>query len=280
MGERGTTTRQLVFATSLPGSPEEVVIKEYDASGLSSIHTDAPDNGYSLIIIPFGSQVHRRFAQDAPEYPEAFLKPLVGWISGIHLDDWGKAAPLAYSGLTGKSYTNSAVSMHVRLPKTQLAQVGTINLFEPGEGDDISFDEEGFNIGECLVNGSTRNFADYLEQMGVDTRWPLVANYAGTRINVSFQRLDTTAKRVHLYAPVFRHVTYRLAAPLNRPYVDAYRDAVKDAHYSFACSCILNYLHGSLEGSQVEGAHGPATFGEIAHQLLNQTTVYLEITEQ
>ena len=35
MGERGTTTRQLVFATSLPGSPEEVVIKEYDASGLS-----------------------------------------------------------------------------------------------------------------------------------------------------------------------------------------------------------------------------------------------------
>jgi hypothetical protein len=41
----------------------------------------------------------------------------------------------------------------------------------------------------------------------------------------------------------------------------------------------LNYLYGKLEGRKTGDLTGPITFGEIAFQLLNQTLVYLEVTE-
>jgi len=44
---------------------------------------------------------------------------------------------------------------------------------------------------------------------------------------------------------------------------------------AFACNCILNYLYGKLEGKKTGDITGPITFGEIAHQLLNQTMVRL-----
>jgi hypothetical protein len=132
-------------------------------------------------------------------------------------------------------------------------------------------------IDRCLVNGQPRVFAQYLSQIGADTRWPMVANYFGTNINVSFQKVIPEEGRVQLYAPVFRHVAYRLAAPLAQTYEEAYTQAVQGREFPFACSCILNFIYGGLEGKTVHGAPGAVTFGEIAHQLLNQTTVYLEL---
>jgi light-regulated signal transduction histidine kinase (bacteriophytochrome) len=41
----------------------------------------------------------------------------------------------------------------------------------------------------------------------------------------------------------------------------------------------LNYVHAGLEGRRTPGFLGPATFGEIAYQLLNQTLVYLRIAD-
>ena len=48
-----------------------------------------------------------------------------------------------------------------------------------------------------------------------------------------------------------------------------------DGEPVFACNCILNYLYGKLEGKKTGHLTGPFTFGEIAHQLLNQTLVRL-----
>ena len=47
---------------------------------------------------------------------------------------------------------------------------------------------------------------------------------------------------------------------------------------SFSCNCVLNYLYAGLEGKKTGEFNGPATFGEIAYQLLNQTLVYLTIS--
>jgi hypothetical protein len=47
----------------------------------------------------------------------------------------------------------------------------------------------------------------------------------------------------------------------------------------FSCNCILNYLYSGLKGKKTAGITGPATFGEIAYQLLNQTMVYLRIID-
>ena len=46
----------------------------------------------------------------------------------------------------------------------------------------------------------------------------------------------------------------------------------------FSCNCVLNYLYAGLEGKKTGEFNGPATFGEIAYQLLNQTLVYLTIS--
>ena len=48
----------------------------------------------------------------------------------------------------------------------------------------------------------------------------------------------------------------------------------------FACNCVLNYLHGQLEGRRTGTVLGPMTFGEIAYQLLNQTMVYITVQKR
>jgi hypothetical protein len=109
-----------------------------------------------------------------------------------------------------------------------------------------------------------------------DASQPLVADYAGTNINVSIKAVDEKAGRVSFYAPVFPDVDYREAAPVG-DYVDAFSKFVPgDAQPILSCNCILNYLYGKLEGRRTGPFSGPVTFGEIAHQLLNQTLVYLE----
>jgi hypothetical protein len=49
---------------------------------------------------------------------------------------------------------------------------------------------------------------------------------------------------------------------------------------AFSCKCFLNYLHADLSGDKALSITGPATFGEIAYVLLNQTLVYLELVVQ
>jgi len=216
-----------------------------------------------------GSPAKRREPADVHETSD--------WlISGVYLDDLGRTTPKVLDGSTGSLRSDVAVAMHVALPSNTQARVGIINPFEPGAGDTLTFDEEGFSIEYCSVNGQTRRFSDYPRGIAADTRWPLVADYFGTNVNVSFRTIDTATNRVELYAPVFRHVRYRLAAPLSKPYHEAYAEAVRGHQYAFSCSCILNFVHGELEGRPSVGVRGPVTFGEIAHQLLNQTTVYLE----
>lgn len=279
MTDTGVVSREQLFVTAIPGEPSSVAIKSYDADCLEQITADAPENGYTLLIIPFGSPAHYRFARESPSYSEAFLKPVIGWISGVHLDELGKKMPLVFNGSTGENSGSAAVALHASLPASVQALVGTINIFRPGVGDALTFDEEGFSIEYVLVNGQRRAFVDYLAEIKADPRWPMVADYFGTNMNVSFQTVDRKTRRVELYAPVFKHVTYRLAAPLTDGYDQIYGDAVRGKDYAFSCSCILNFLYGELEGKPVTGARGAVTFGEIAHQLLNQTTVYLELAQ-
>lgn len=279
MAERGICSHTSCYATAAPGTTQQTLVRSYTERELSRIVDDAPDNGYSLVTIPFGSDAHHRFAREAPEYHDIYLKPIVGWISGVDLDALLSTRAEVFDGTTGEHRSDVAVALHVELPKHQQAQVRIINLFRPGEGDDLTFDTEGFDPETVRVNGEPRSFAEYLVTHGADLRAPLVANYLGTMINVSFLGLNHTANKVRLCAPVFRDVLYRLAAPLPTDYASAYAESVRGIDSPFACSCILNFIHGALEGQPVAGAKGPVTFGEIAHQLLNQTTVTLDILE-
>jgi hypothetical protein len=76
-------------------------------------------------------------------------------------------------------------------------------------------------------------------------------------------------------------VTYRAAKPVAN-YAQRFLDAVapEGGQSVFACNCVLNYLHGQLEGRRTGHLFGPMTFGEIAYQLLNQTLVHITVSKR
>lgn len=274
----GASSRELLFVTRFPVLAGRPSIRFYDAAELPQVCVDAPENGFSLVIIPAFSSLHSSFAHDAPAYEDMYLKPLVGWIAGIHLDDLATARPTVINGLTLQADAERAIVMHVELPPQLRAQIDIINLFRQGAGDSIRFPVAGFTAGHCLINGKPENFADYVTARGIDTRLPLVADYSGALVNVSFKGVDPELRRVDFYAPVFAGVEYRLAAEVP-DYVREFQAAVPNAErpLAFSCNCILNYLYSELEGKRTGHLRGPMTFGEIAYQLVNQTLVYLSI---
>jgi hypothetical protein len=141
------------------------------------------------------------------------------------------------------------------------------------------FETDGYHTKNILVNGQLQNIVSYLEQNNIDTRLPLVADYNGAHINISFNKIDKKNGTVSFYAPFFQGEAYKLAAPI-ADYVQEFCariEANNTAVPIFACNCILNYVYSELEGKTTGPISGPITFGEIAYQLLNQTLVQLHI---
>ncbi|GAA6142570.1 hypothetical protein [Hydrogenophaga sp. 5NK40-0174] len=279
MGQTGgATSRDRLFVSQMPVMDTAPTLRWYDVNTLRNVALDGPSNGLSVLIVPAFSDVHSSFAREAPSYEDMYLKPLVGWIAGIHLDDLGSAAPVLANGQTLEFSTTKALAMHVPLPESIYPRIEILNLFEQGDGDVIRFPSTGFSAKECTVNGRMANLAQYLTENKIDTRLPLVADYSGAMINVSFKAVDEANGVVDFYAPVFDDIDYRIARPVP-DYAKAFAGAMpQDAQNAgWACNCILNYLYGELEGKRTGTVTGPMTFGEIAYQLLNQTMVYVSL---
>ncbi len=265
-----------VFVTDFSWAAE-VSVSSFAADSLERISGEAPDHGFALVIIPAGSECHTRFATEAASYPQAFLKPTVGWIAGVDLAD-PAARACVYDGRTGTMHEDRAVALHVTLADGALAQLGIVNLFAPDNGDVIHFEEASFSPRHCIVGGERILFSDYVRRRGrADGSLPLVGDFGGAHVNASLRSVEED--EATLYAPVFPGVDYRFAAPIG-DYAESFRAklaAVPHDDTLFACNCILNFLFGELEGKAIGGVAGPITFGEIAYQLLNQTFVYARI---
>jgi hypothetical protein len=274
----GLISREQLFVHQLPSVVTEVKICNYDIDRLHRSLADAPDNGFSVLLLPAGSEVHASYACNAPSYEDMFLKPIIGWVTGVHLDDLDQIKPKVFNGEQGLASEQEAVILHARLPDTLTASIGIVNLFTQGTGDTFVFPETGFQAQDCMINGRQQNLADYLLDGKIDTRLPLVADYYGAMINVSFQNVDPTHRLVNFYAPVFEGIEYRLAEPVP-DYVNSFQAALPRnlTDVVFSCNCILNFLYSELEGKQTDALFGPMTFGEVAYQLLNQTLVYLRL---
>ncbi|MDR3294613.1 MAG: hypothetical protein LBT26_02120, partial [Clostridiales Family XIII bacterium] len=252
-------------------------LASYGTAELPSITTDAYPNGFSVIILPFDSEVHRQYAQNAADYDNIFLKNIVGWISGLNLNA-PEQIPIAVNGSTGEAFADKAVVLHISLPEDKTVCMSIVNIFTPDANSPlITFGADGFNTETCLVDGKEVVFADYIAENGLDTKLPLVGDYSGAGINISIKSID--GGTVHFYAPVFKGIQYRFAESIP-DYAAAFNEKIKElggADAEFSCNCILNFLYGELEGKKLGGFYGPITFGEIAWQLLNQTLVYLRI---
>ena len=278
--EGGLCTREKMQVTVLPDFVRAATCRMYGPKELARIPEDYQPSGFSYIVIPAMTEAHETFAKDCSTWRGVFNRPLIGWIAGVHLEDLGKVKPKVVNGETGEISSERAVVMHLDLASGKRAEVNIVNLFRQGHGDRITFPNEGFEVGECQVNGQKRCFAEYVESKKINRRQPLVADYMGAMVNVSFQKVDAAKGKVTFYAPVFPGVEYRLAEPVADYEAEFHKQLNGNAvRPTFTCNCILNYLYAKLEGKKMQDVVGPITFGEVAYMLLNQTFVYLTFAE-
>ncbi len=279
----GKADRDHIFVNTINGiaSSRPPRITLYDTNSIGRIAQEAPEHGFTIVILPAMSEVHASYAKNAPNFPNMYFSPIIGWISGVHLDDLGKRnAKIGFGPLNGMLLEQQAVAMHISLPTHQLANINIVNLFAQGDGAEIKFKSTGFEVTDCTVDGRPVKLAEYIQQHNIDTRLPLVANYSGVMVNVSIQNVDADSGKVALYAPVFAEVSYRFARPVEN-YIEAFDKMLPASatdKIAFSCNCILNYLYSELEGKKTRNLTGPITFGEVAYQLLNQTLVYLSLS--
>lgn len=276
----GTTDVANIFYTDISEHAAKVEIRTYDAQELRAIGQGYPTNGFTVLIVPGLSEIHGTFAREVQGYDGVFNGALVGWVAGVHVSEIGKRAPKAFAGAS-TAMDNKAAVMYVTLPQGYDARLDIINLFAQGTGATIEFDVDGFSSEgtNCRIDGKPANLAAYVAENNLDTKLPLVADYNGAMINVSFQSVDAEKGVVNFYAPVFRNIKYRLASPVS-DYTGQFSQVLSKSNVgevAFSCNCILNYLYAELEGKKTAPLVGPITFGEIAYMLLNQTLVYLSI---
>jgi hypothetical protein len=276
----GVCERRRVYVEQPGPRLEHVGVRRYGEHDLARVYLDLPPGAVGLMIAPSASRVHLSFALNAPTYRGFASAPLFGWIAGVHLEELDRARAWVFDGTTGEALDDAAVVMHVALAPGYAAELGILNIFEPGDGPPIVFPETSFTVTTAEVGGRRMNFFDYLRDARLDTRLPLVADYCGAHVNVSFQALDAASHEVRFFAPVFAGRPYCHARPVG-DYVRAFESALPrglgDA-VVLSCNCVLNYVHSALEGRSTGEIVGPITFGEIAYQLLNQTMVYLTLS--
>ena len=102
-----------------------------------------------------------------------------------------------------------AMVLQAQLPENKAAEIGIINLFEQGGGDILTFNTDDFAAKDVLVNGERRNLSAYIVKNKIDTKLPLVADYYGALVNISFQDVDEVEGLVKFYAPVFSGIRYK-----------------------------------------------------------------------
>ncbi len=274
-GNQRIFTRDQLCVTQLPLDLPGVKLKHYDNDLIARVYTDAPENGFSVIILPALSATHLSFALNAPNYEGFAMRPLIGWIAGVALEAVEKVHPKVFKG--GILYSEGAVVMHVSLPPDQVADMGIHNRFEPGGGDRIYFLEDSFSASEVLINGQRRSFARYIQETGLNTEFPLVGDYFGTSVNTSFMAVDPDQDRVNFYAPVFKDLEYQHARAVPG-YEDGFQTDIPAGiaeKIVFSFNCILN--QPCTDRPAPCPLQCPFTFGEVAYQLLNQTLVYLTV---
>ncbi len=214
--EGGKVSGDLLFVTDFSKTKsvyDKFKIQSYDEKNICKVSSDAYENGFSILIVPFDSAVHKEYAQNAASYENMFMRQIAGWISGTNLNKQGQT-PVAVNGFTGEAFSDKAVALHLQTKEDKTVSVNIINIFEQDtDSPVIEFVEEGFHVKKCLVNGKELVLADYIAKNKIDTKMPIVGDYSGSGVNISFKSIENGI--VNFYAPVFQGIKYRIAKPVS-----------------------------------------------------------------
>ncbi len=269
--EHRVTSYDKMFVCQLPDYVIQTTIQEYDETNIKNIFNDAPQNGFTVLIIPFGSPVATEYALNSDSYENFAAHPVCGWISGRPLETIMTEKSHVASGVHPNLYFDRAVAMHIELPEDKYAEIHIFNPYKQGNGDSIKFECSSQFPGEALINGVKRNFADYLREIHFDMSLPLVANYSGAMINVVCCGIGET--ETQMSAPVFKFIEYRIAE-IDQSITEP---ALNDNQIIFSITCIGNFIQPDICTQYLKKMNGPVVYGEIAYQLVNQTTVYVTV---
>lgn len=278
--EGGIKTKDKIFVDDFSDLAEDFKITTYNSSTIENIASDGFTNGFTVLIIPASSQTLINFSLNAFSYNSIFNNPIIGFVSGLDLDNIETDIAFSYSGLNLKKSNSEATAIHIKLPIYKIASVEIINIFKPSEtSPKIIFPQTSFKQKNCIIDGVETNFVDYINKNNIDIKFPLIENQNGALINKSFMKIDDKTKEVEFYAPIFKDTEYVFSKKLENYAKEFNSVSIKVDHtIKYSCNCILNYLYGELEGEKIQ-LSGATTFGEIAYQLLNQTQIFLKIND-
>lgn len=281
--EGGRMEEERVFVTDFTETIIDFKILTLNQETLSSVSSTAFENGFSFLILPAYSQIYYSFALNVKNYDNLYKNPLMGLVAGAKLDELQKGQlPKIFNGETMLTLENEAVVLHCALLPSRVSRLEIINIYEPSNDDYIEVFEDTFKVRDCLINGELTNLYQYLVDKQIPTIQPLICDYAGAKINVSFQLLLKDTQEVVFYGPLFKNRRYFFSKEI-QSYHQAFLEKVRgimdeETSIVFNSNSILNYMYGELDKNDI-GFSGPAAFGEIAYYLLNQTFTYLAIDE-
>jgi len=274
----GIVEREKVFVSSMPVTATAATIHFVDIGHIPALSTEAPRNGFTIVIAPAMSEIHTIYGLTAASIPGIRDIAILGWIAGVDLDGRQKNTAKVFNGLTGEAADDRIVALHAALPSNREAVVDIVNLARPGTGDAFVFSAPSFSVQKCEINGEVQDLYAYALRNNLDLKQPLVTDLNGEYISVSFKAFDGESRSVKFYAPVMKGRVYRLADS-----VPDYRDALirfaarQKLEPVLSFNCVHNFAYGGLQGDQFNPLPGPAVFGELAHVLMNQTLVCLSV---
>ena len=286
-GKEPMCERNKIFVHNLTDIAGEVKLGVYDASSISGIYDDAFDNGFSVLIMPFFSDVVKEYSINCSEYSNFASRHVCGWIATVSLysEYEQNDESLVFSGKSGTSYAKEGVVMHIGLPADKYAEIHVFSPFIPEGEDVIIFEENRQQVEDAIINGNKKNFRQYLIEQQIDrthdstiiSRKCLAGDYGGFFMNVSIapERELDLEKYVTLAAPVYKNIPYRLANMDNIAYERMKRQLDGEIVYSF--TCVNNYARPDTFSKYLTQMSGQFVYGEIAYYLLNNATVFVTV---
>ncbi len=290
----GVTAVGQIFYVDFTAISDSATWRSFDAGDIHEIAQHYPENGFAILLLPGFSALLGHVAGRIMEFDGLYNVPLMGWVSAVALDRmpdaWPIDRPKTFAGGRPGADEHAAV-LYVSLPAHAFAQLHIANLFAPGTGPEIRFPQPGqLTDGECFIGGVRCNLARYIAARGIDRRLPLVADHEGALLNVAILLADSESGQMIFLSPVSPALTYRFAEEI-LDYTEEFTRAAAEidlAQAAHSCICVLHFHHAGLrvQNGLPKSADmppvgpdiiAPATFGQIAYTVLNQTLTSLLI---